>query len=147
MNDLETGINWALFEKSPVPICETDLNGNFLKVNQKWCELTGYSASELKTMDFQQITVAEDLITDLSMMKKAIEDNERGSYPFTKSYVKKDGSIVTFKLTANTIIENGNIVGFIGWAMPINYRCYQSYFYWGLFALNLFSLFLFYLLK
>ena len=49
----------AIFEQAAVGIVELDLSGQFLKVNQKFCELFGYREDELLGENFLQIIAPE----------------------------------------------------------------------------------------
>lgn len=109
---------WALFQHAPTPMCLTDTEGNFIYTNTEWQKLTGYNEAELKTMGFRDITPASDLIGDLADIKEVLASGERTSVSFIKKYIRKDGVIVEFVLVANTVMEDGEIVRFVGFALP-----------------------------
>ncbi len=46
----------AIFEQVAVGIAQVDFNGHFIRVNQKFCDITGYSRDELRKLDFWDIT-------------------------------------------------------------------------------------------
>lgn len=50
----------AIFEQASVGIAIMDLWGNFTRVNQRFCEITGYSAEELRVLTCNQIHYLDD---------------------------------------------------------------------------------------
>lgn len=81
------------FEYSPIGFVLVSTEGEFLKVNKSICEMLGYTAAELMNMSFQQITYAEDLEADLTLLQRTL-DKEISSYKMEKRYLKKDGTII-----------------------------------------------------
>src|SRR5882724_3609864 len=78
------------FENAAVGIAHVDVTGRFLRVNEKLCEIVGYTREELLAKTFQDITYADDLETDLELFRRLV----RGDVPSTsrdKRYVRKDG--------------------------------------------------------
>src|SRR4051812_20090469 len=54
----------TMFEKATVGSVEVDVaTGRFLKVNAKYCEITGYSAEELYALTIDDITHPDDVET------------------------------------------------------------------------------------
>src|SRR5438132_2420943 len=81
------------FENAAVGIAHVDVTGRFLRVNEKLCDIVGYTRAELLAKTFQDITYAEDLEADLELFMRLL----RGDVPSTsrdKRYVRKDGSPV-----------------------------------------------------
>src|SRR2546421_3822035 len=54
-----------MYDRAPVGIFETDLEGRFTRVNDTFCELTGRSRETLLALRSQDITHPDDLATDL----------------------------------------------------------------------------------
>ena len=50
----------ATFEQAAVGIAHVDLDGRFLRVNRRLCEMTGYPGAELLQLTFQALTAADD---------------------------------------------------------------------------------------
>lgn len=92
----------AIFEQAAVGIDYCDQTGRFLKVNQKLCDLLGYSEAELLTMSFQDITYADDLDVDLEF-KHQLLAGEITAYAIDKRYVRKDGRLTWVHLTVSCI--------------------------------------------
>lgn len=55
----------SMFEQGAIGTVIASLNGNFLQVNQKFCELVGYSQTELLNLNY----------TDLIMTSSEIKPN------------------------------------------------------------------------
>ncbi|HLE67751.1 MAG TPA: EAL domain-containing protein [Burkholderiales bacterium] len=51
----------AMFEKAAVGIAHTDLDGHFLFVNPKFCEMTGYAPDEIVALGIRAVTDPADI--------------------------------------------------------------------------------------
>ena len=87
------------FEKAAVGMAHVGLDGKWLLVNPRICEITGYPEEELLTKTFTDITHPDDLDKDWDLAKKLMRD-EIPSYEMEKRYVKKDKSVIWVKLSA-----------------------------------------------
>ena len=98
----------STFEQAAVGMSHCDLTGHFLKVNQKFCELVGYTEEELLTVTFQDITCADDLELSLGYVRSLLA-REIESYAIEKRYIRKDGAMVwghqTVSLARNVLGE------------------------------------------
>ena len=56
----------AAFEHAPIGMVITDLEGNFLEVNDAYCQITGYSREELLAsgLSYREYTYPEELEGD-----------------------------------------------------------------------------------
>ena len=105
------------FEHAAVGMCQMDMRGNWLFVNQTMCDMLGYSREELLKLTIAQITYPDDV--------KRFDSGElmarRGTTPRTvsteKRYVRKDGSIMWARLTVSTLFDEdckpSHIVGVV----------------------------------
>jgi PAS domain S-box-containing protein len=83
----------AIFEIAGTGKAQADLRtGRLLRVNQKLCEITGYSEEELLTMTIQELTRPEDREQDLAVYQRMLRSE--GEYEVEKRHVRKDGSAV-----------------------------------------------------
>ncbi|TAL08604.1 MAG: PAS domain S-box protein, partial [Nitrospirae bacterium] len=89
----------AIFEQAPLGIAVINSHsGQFLEINSKYCEMTGFSENEMLRHTFQDITHPEDLQADLNNMKLLLEGKIE-SFEMDKRYIRKDNSIVWVHLT------------------------------------------------
>jgi len=77
-------------------------DGHFMAVNQALCNLLGYTAHDLMTMDFQKITFPEDLESDLMNVKRLLEGRAR-NYRLQKRYLHKNGQVVWALLSVSLV--------------------------------------------
>lgn len=90
------------FEQAAVGMAHIGLDGRFLRINEKLCEITGYTKDELQARTFQDITHPDDLNADLALA----DDLWAGRIPhyrIAKRYLRPDGSIVWINLTASAV--------------------------------------------
>lgn len=90
----------ATFEQAAVGIAHVGLDGRFLRVNRKLCEILGYTQAELMRLTFQEITAPDYLDADLESFRKMLA-RELTTYSMEKRYVRKDGTLVWANLTVS----------------------------------------------
>jgi len=83
----------ALFDNSTIGMVICKLNGQFLKVNDQFAKISGYSKEELYTMSFKEITYPDDLDSDLELVNELFE-GKRKNFQLEKRYITKDKRIV-----------------------------------------------------
>jgi PAS domain S-box-containing protein len=89
----------ALYEQAPLGIGILDsITGQFQQINNKYCEITGYSEKEMLARTFQMITHPEDLEADVNNMARLLS-GEIDTFRMEKRYIRKDGSTVWVSLT------------------------------------------------
>lgn len=99
--DLENHF-FPAFEKATVGFAKIGIAGEWLRVNQRLCNITGYSEAELLQMTFQEMTHPDDLSEDMHNVRKILR-KETDFNLLEKRYIRKDGSIVWVHLTATLI--------------------------------------------
>ncbi|MEQ1620285.1 MAG: ATP-binding protein [Methylococcales bacterium] len=80
------------FELAPTGISYVGLDGRFVKVNSKMCQITGYSPDELLKMVVSDLTHPDDLMHDCELLT-AFRCSSMLNYENKKRYIRKDGSI------------------------------------------------------
>src|SRR5215472_8175260 len=83
----------ATFENAAVGIARVAPDGRWLEVNQRLCDIVGYTREELMTKTFGDITHPDDLEQDLRAMRRMLA-GEIETYLREKRYYHKDGSVV-----------------------------------------------------
>lgn len=90
-----------IFEQAAVGIAIIDTNtGRFIRINQKYTELIGYSNDEMTRLTFMDITFAEDLDEDLHNMKR-LHLGEVSDFSMEKRLIRKDGTLTWVNLTVS----------------------------------------------
>lgn len=88
----------ATFEQAAVGIALVALDGSWLRVNRKLCEIVGYDHGELLARTFQDITHPDDLDRDLDYLSRLVA-GDISTYAMEKRYLCKDGRLVWVKIT------------------------------------------------
>ncbi|MGZ3846173.1 MAG: PAS domain S-box protein [Flavisolibacter sp.] len=110
------------FENAAVGIAHVGTDGSWLRVNDKLCQIVGYTKEELTRLRFQDITHPDDLNGDLEQMYQLL-NGVIPSYAMEKRYIRKDGAISWINLTGSLIRnEDGTPRFFIGVVEDINER-------------------------
>ncbi len=95
-----------IFENAAVGIAEVGLDGRFVTVNDKLCEITGYPRDELLRLTFQDITHPDDLAADIAFASR-ITAGEIQQYSMEKRYIRPDGAVVFVNLSASAVRQIG----------------------------------------
>lgn len=90
------------FELAAVGIAEATEYGKFLRVNQKFCGIVGYSQKELKNLTIADITHPQDVEKD-RQLKQRLSAREIQTYSIEKRYIRKDGSLVWVICTESVV--------------------------------------------
>ncbi|MCG8352260.1 MAG: PAS domain-containing protein [Chloroflexales bacterium] len=86
------------FDNAAVGIAHVGLDGTLLRVNQRLCDIVGYTREELLQKTFQDLTHPADLKKDLEHLN-AISHGVLTSYRTEKRYFHKNGAIIWINLT------------------------------------------------
>ncbi len=97
------------FDSSTVGLSVTAPNKSWIEVNQRFCEIMGYSKEEMLNLDWVTITHPDDLTENLKLFNEVLE-GKIDSYTIDKRFIKKDGSIAYISLS--TICQR-NADGFV----------------------------------
>jgi PAS domain S-box-containing protein len=96
----------AMFELASVGIAQADpRTGQWLRVNQKMCEITGYSAGELLQMRVPDITHPEDRQSDQEAFQRVVR-GETPDYRMEKRYLRKDGALAWVNVNMTVIRDS-----------------------------------------
>lgn len=92
----------ATFEQAAVGITHAAIDNYFIKVNQKFCEIVGYSREELLEKTFYDITHPDDLDVDMEYVRSLLA-GEIETYALEKRYLHKNGHSVWVQITASVV--------------------------------------------
>ncbi|MCC9601690.1 PAS domain S-box protein [Stieleria sp. JC731] len=93
------------FEQSALGMAFKSLDGGYLRINDKYCQITGYARDELFTKRFQEITHPDDIAIHAEVLKK-LSSGESSSCEFDKRYIHKAGHDVWVRLTLSLIRDD-----------------------------------------
>ena len=93
-----------------------------MEVNNKLCEIIGYSRDELKYLSVQEITHPDDLETDFEFVQRMLAGTIN-TYTLEKRYIRKSGEPVWINLTVSlTKHEDGRPKYFVSIVEDISWR-------------------------
>jgi len=91
----------ALLEQSAAGVCETDMTGRIVLVNDRYCQILGYRREELLGRRMQEITHPEDLPRNLELFARMVEQGI--PFEIEKRYLRPDGSVVWCRVAVSQI--------------------------------------------
>ena len=101
----------ATIDLAPIGIAHFDVNGRFLLVNDRLCEILGYAREDLLTRTFQEITFTDDLASCMALNSQ-LSAGAVPSYRHEKRFVRRDGSTVWSRVTVSSIRDAKDDVAF-----------------------------------
>jgi PAS domain S-box-containing protein len=91
----------AFFNQSAAGMSEADASGRFIRVNDRFCAISGRSRQELLAMRMQDITHPHDLPENLPKFQDAAHVG--GSFEIEKRYLRPDGRTVWVHNSVTTV--------------------------------------------
>ena len=102
------------FEQAAVGICHVGADGSFLRVNQKFCEIVGYTQEELQKIRVDELTPVEDREREYHLVTGQFKDLQK-TCSFEKRCIRKDQTRVWVNLTVSFVSDvKGDAKFFIG---------------------------------
>jgi PAS domain S-box-containing protein len=95
----------TLFQNAGVGITRVDLNGAFADVNQKFCEMVGYSREELLGTPVSVLTHPDDYGKGAAF-RQELTSGRIGSATGEKRFMRKDGYIVWARRTMSLVRDD-----------------------------------------
>ncbi|NET58268.1 MAG: PAS domain S-box protein [Symploca sp. SIO2E6] len=92
----------SLFEQAAVGVSQVAINGQWLMVNQKLCEILGYSQQELLQKTGSDISHPDDWIVSQEY-RQAMLAGEISTYSQQKRYRRRDGSFIWVSVTVSLV--------------------------------------------
>jgi diguanylate cyclase (GGDEF)-like protein/PAS domain S-box-containing protein len=101
------------FENAPIGMALVGLDGRWLRVNAKLCELTGYREEELLACTWRDMTHPDDLDENIGLVGSVLEGRAE-SVSFDKRYVHADGRAVWVRVSTSLVRDaEGRPVNFV----------------------------------
>jgi PAS domain S-box-containing protein len=92
----------ATFEQAAIGIAHLTLDEQWISVNQRYCEITGYSREEILTAKVEDLTHPDDVEASLEFIRR-IRSGELPEYRMEKRYVRKNGAVIWVHLTVSIV--------------------------------------------
>ena len=116
----------VIFDQAAVGIAHTSPQGNFLMVNQRFCDLLGYDQQELQAMTLKDLTHPDDFKKERTNLVKMLDDQIK-VHVMEKRLYRKDGSQIWGRATISLVKDPaGQPRYFIGILEDITDRKYME---------------------
>ena len=104
----------ATFEQAAVGIAVARLDARFVRTNEVFQRMVGYSDEELQSLTYADITYPEDLPRNRELMAELAE-GKRSAFTLEKRYCRKDGAPIWVQVTVSALpSEQGEPRLFVG---------------------------------
>lgn len=100
------------FDRQLVGMAITSPEKGWLRVNQKICDMLGYTADELFKLSWADVTHPDDLAPDVAGFERMLA-GEIDSYTVEKRYIRKDGGIVHAALSIGCVRKADGKVDYV----------------------------------
>jgi PAS domain S-box-containing protein len=93
-----------IYQEGPFGMALVNKEYKFIMANRKFCDITGFSESELTGLTFRDITYSEDMDKGMSSIRKLV----KGELPVVrleKRYVRKDGKVIWGAITVTAYFD------------------------------------------
>jgi PAS domain S-box-containing protein len=92
----------SIFNQAAIGIAQVSLNGQYLQVNQKLCEILGYADRQLLGQNFLKFVYNEDVEKGKNQIK-AMVTGEISTYSFEQRYLNQNRQVVWANITASVV--------------------------------------------
>ena len=112
----------ATYEQAAIGIAHLTLAEEWISVNQRYCEITGYSREEIMKLRLEDLTHPDDLDASQDFIRRTRE-GEFANYTMEKRYIRKDATVVWINLTVSIVrSDNGEPLYLVGFIQDITER-------------------------
>jgi PAS domain S-box-containing protein len=114
----------ATFDHAAVGIAQVSTDGVFLEINRVFCDIIGYTQTEVLSQHFSfgQLTYPEDLAADMAQVQHLLS-GAADHYEMEKRYIRKDGELVWVYLSVALLRDaDGIALYFISSVVDITQR-------------------------
>jgi two-component system cell cycle sensor histidine kinase/response regulator CckA len=98
----------AIFSQAEVGISQTSPDKVWLAVNNRFCEMLGYTETELRGKTFLEVTHPEDVEESGRAVRRLLA-GEIPSWHAEKRYIRKDGTIVWARVFVSLVRDERNV--------------------------------------
>ncbi len=93
----------TFFEQNCVGFVILDPNGKWLRFNDRFCEMTGYSRPQLENMTWADFAPQEDCERAVTPYSDAVRIGGSGLRDFEKRFIRRDGSIIDVSVSSKVL--------------------------------------------
>ena len=94
----------AIYNQVFIGIARLDLQGKYLQVNQRFCNILGYTETELLTMGFQDVTLSDELQDKQAQFENII--NEKiPNFTLERTYRHKNGKLIKANINLSLVLN------------------------------------------
>ena len=93
----------AIFDQAAGGIVLSDLSGRFQMVNQRWCDMLGYTMAEMLQLSIFDLTFPEELPALDRSLSTLVED--RAPVEIDKRYRRKDGTGIWLSVSVSAVLD------------------------------------------
>ncbi|MBF0561603.1 MAG: PAS domain S-box protein [Alphaproteobacteria bacterium] len=112
----------TFFERQIVGMAITSLQKGWLQVNDRLCEMLGYSREELDGLTWAELTYPDDLTADVEQFERIL-NQEIDEYTLEKRFIRKDGTIIYTDLSVGCVRNpDGSVNYFLALLIDITER-------------------------
>jgi PAS domain S-box-containing protein len=97
----------VIFSQAAVGMAQTSLDGEWLLLNNRFCEMLGYTQAELRGKKFLEVTHPDDRDASHAAARRLLA-GEISSWSTEKRYVRKDGAIAWVRLGVSLVRDRDN---------------------------------------
>lgn len=101
----------STFEQAAVGMAHVAPDGRWLDVNQRLCDIVGYSRSELLTLTSNDITFRDDAAADLAAVSEALAGRV-STFSLEKRYIRKDGELAWVDATTSLVRDKEGVADY-----------------------------------
>lgn len=94
----------SAFDQAAVGFEQSDLNGRWIILNSRFCEMIGYTSEECEKLKPADVTHPEDYFAE-GPSREAILRGDIPSFTMEKRFFKKDGSILRARSTCSLVSD------------------------------------------
>jgi PAS domain S-box-containing protein len=92
----------ASFDQAAVGMCHLGLDGKLLRINDRFCEITGYDRAEILTMSCRDLTHSHDVDRDQKHFDK-LASREATHFTYEKRYIHKNRNVVWVQISMSCV--------------------------------------------
>ena len=98
----------ATFEQAAVGMAQVNFDGSLIMVNERLCDMLGYSRADVMRLTFRDVTHPDDLADSEAALSQLVEAGA-GIYRTEKRYVRRDGTPLWATLTVSLVRDDDGI--------------------------------------